>query len=233
MSAIDDLVALQDQDGIVRDLERQLKDIPIRKEQEMERIRLEQNAVEHAKAELAGVRADIAEAEANADAKRTQIRNLETAKLSMKTNREFSEANATLVTMKEDLTKLEDICLEEQERIAPAEKALAEANERLAAAKAEIDDYIQELDQRLVEAKADLEEAVRVRAELAAPLQTPAGRRFLMAYERLSKGKWPALVKVEDRVCQGCHMELPASKMQDIARATNPVVCEYCGRMVY
>jgi predicted nucleic acid-binding Zn-ribbon protein len=233
VSAIDDLVSLQDQDGIVRDLERQLKDIPVRKEQEMERIRLEQNAVEHAKAELAGVRADIAEAEANAEAKRAQIRNLETAKLSMKTNREFSEANATLVAMKEDLTKLEDACLEEQERIEPAEKALAEANERLAAAKAEIDDYLKELDERLAEAKKDLEEAVRVRAELAAPLQTPAARRFLMAYERLSKGKWPALVKVEDRVCQGCHMELPASKVQDIARSANPVVCEYCGRMVY
>ena len=54
-----------------------------------------------------------------------------------------------------------------------------------------------------------------------------------MMYDRLSKSRWPALVKVEDRVCQGCHMELPASKVQDIARSANPVVCEYCGRMVY
>ena len=241
MSAIDDLVALQDQDAVVRDLEQQVRDIPARREQELERIRVEEAAVEHAKAELATLRADKADSDARMEAARKQIADMETSKLSLKSNREYSETNALIELKKEDLKAIEDENLELEERFAPAEEALRDAKTRYDAAKAEIDDYLAELDERLAAATAELEEARRRREELVAPLRTPEGMRFLMSYERISrddpvrhkKGKWPALVKVEGKVCQGCHMELPAAKVQDIARARDVVVCEYCGRMVY
>ena len=52
MSVIDDLVALQDQDAVVRDLEQQVHDIPLRKAQEMERIQVERDAVDRARKAL-------------------------------------------------------------------------------------------------------------------------------------------------------------------------------------
>lgn len=241
MSAIEDLVALQDQDAVVRDKEAEVRDIPARKQQELERIKVELDAMEHAKAELATLRADKSDSDARIAAATKQIADMETSKLSLKSNREYSETNALIDVKKKDLDALTEENMALEERFAPAEEALKDAMARYDAAKAEIDGYLAELDERLVAATAELEEARARRAELVRPLQTPAGMRFLMSYERISKddpirkkkGKWPALVKVENKVCQGCHMELPAAKVQDVARAKDVVVCEYCGRMIY
>ena len=233
MSVIDDLVALQDQDAVVRDLEQQMRDIPLRKAQEMERIQVERDAVARAKAAVDEINGLVQKDEEEIGALTTQLQNRQTEKLTLRTNREFAEVNEMIEKIKERIKEKEEAQLEHMSQKDPAEAILRDAEQRLAEARAEIDGYLADLDQVLAETEAQLAEARAVRAELAKPLDVPAARRHLMVYDRLSKSRWPALVKVENRVCQGCHMELPASKVQDIARGTAVVTCEYCGRLVY
>ena len=233
MSVIEDLAALQEQDAVVRDLEQQVRDIPLRKAQELERIQVERDAVVRARAALDDLNALLKKDEEEIASLREQLKNRQIEKLSLRTNREFSEVNEMIEKIKERIRAAEDATLAREEQKPPLEEALRDAEERLAEAKAEVDGYLADLDQLLSEAEAQLAEARAAREELAKPLHTPAALRYLTVYERLSKSRWPALVKVENRVCQGCHMELPASKVQDIARGTMIVTCEYCGRLVY
>lgn len=241
MSVIEALVRLQDQDAVVRDLEQQVRDIPIRKKQEQDRLKVEEDAVEHAKAQLASLRAEKVEADARLANLNRIITDMQMSLPQIKSNREYSETLALIDTRKKDRESLEEEILALEERMAPVEETLEEARRRYDAAKSEIDGYLQELDEGLARAEAELAEARKERAALVPPLQTPAGMRFLMSYERISKddparrkkGKWPALVRIEDKVCQGCHMELTAAKVQEVARAKDVVLCEYCGRMIY
>lgn len=241
MSVIDDLLALQGQDELIRSLEQEVRDIPVRKQQELDRIKVDQDAVEHAKAELAALRADKVASDAQMAAATKQIQDMETSKLSMKTNREYSETNALIDVKKGDLDKIAADNLRLEQDVPALEEALADAQSRYDAAKAGIDSYLAELDERLAAAVEELEKACADRAALVEPLQTPEGMRHLMSYERISKGdpsrrkqgKWPALVSVDDRVCQGCHMELPAAKVQEVMRARSVILCDYCGRMLY
>lgn len=240
---IDELLALQDQDGVIRSLEQEIRDIPVRIEQELARLSTEQEAVESAKASLAILRADKEDSDNQVQAAEKQIKDMETSKLSLTTNREYSETNALIEVKKQDLEKLTNANLSFEQALAPAQESLKEAQERYDAAKAEVDAYVVELEARLKDVEAELNQARDARFELADKLRNPEGMRFLMSYERIStddpsrgkKGKWPAVVKVEpeNRVCQGCHMVLTPAKVQDVALAHSVIVCDYCGRMLY
>ena len=95
----------------------------------------------------------------------------------------------------------------------------------------------------LVEAQEKLLAAQEVRDGKAKALQTPEKRRFLDYYDRLRKKYFPVVFRVrEGNGCPGCHMVLPASKMQqaqrnaklaDTPEKMNLVACDYCGRLIF
>ena len=95
----------------------------------------------------------------------------------------------------------------------------------------------------IVEAQEKLLAAQAVRDEKARPLQEPGKRRFLDYYDRLRKKYFPVVFRVrEGNSCPGCHMVLPASKMQqaqrnaklaDTPEKMNLVACDYCGRLIF
>ncbi len=64
----------------------------------------------------------------------------------------------------------------------------------------------------------------------AACLET-AERRWLYHYERSNQRYGRGLVAVRDRVCQGCHITLPTSRMPNAAGALT--LCEFCCRVLY
>ncbi len=234
MSVIDDLIALQDQDALVRDLEREAKDIPGRKDQELLRLAKPAERLRDAKAAFENGKENISISEEKVQQKAQQIKDLESTKSSLRTNKEFEDVNTNLNYLREDLNRLEADALSLAQQQEAHAVVLAEAQKVYDETAEGIKDYCASLDERLAEVEKELAEALDVRAKLRAPLDVPASRGLLMSYERLAKNKWPALVPVSsDRICQGCHMELTASKLQDVVRAQRAVICEYCGRLLY
>ena len=55
--------------------------------------------------------------------------------------------------------------------------------------------------------------------------------RWLYHYERSNQRYGRGVVAVRDRVCQGCHITLPTSRMPNAAGALT--LCEFCGRVLY
>lgn len=58
--------------------------------------------------------------------------------------------------------------------------------------------------------------------------------RILKHYDRLAKGRAPALVPVEGDTCQGCFMKLPSQYAQKVRQETNHIhTCNNCSRFIY
>ncbi len=58
--------------------------------------------------------------------------------------------------------------------------------------------------------------------------------RNLRHYDRLMKGRAPALVPVEGDTCQGCFMKLPSQYAQQVRQETDKIhTCNNCSRFIY
>lgn len=233
MSVIDDLATLQTQDAIIRELEQHVKDIPLRKAQELGRLKTEEEALESARIAVRAVKADIQHAEMDVQDKQDTIIKLKQQQMTLKTNKEFAAMNTEIRQAELALQNAEYDLAARRNRLEPAERVEQEHLAKYEAAKAGVDRYVAELDGRFAEAKASLETASAERLRLRAPLDIGSARRYLMYYERLSRNRWPALVKINEGICSGCLMTLPPAKVQSVRRAADVVTCDFCGRLVY
>lgn len=58
--------------------------------------------------------------------------------------------------------------------------------------------------------------------------------RILKHYDRLTKGRAPALVPVEGDTCQGCFMKLPSQYAQRVRQDSDHIhTCNNCSRFIY
>lgn len=62
-------------------------------------------------------------------------------------------------------------------------------------------------------------------------LARQADGRWVTPYERALKRYGRGIVAVRDRVCQGCYIQLPTSKVPNGSETLT--LCESCGRILY
>ncbi len=233
MSVIADLAVLQDHDALIRELEQHVKDIPLRKAEELERLKVEEAALELARDAVRSVKSAIQLAEMDIQSRHEAILKLKQQQGLLKTNKEFAAMNAEIRTAEQALQNSEYDLAAHRGRLDPAELAERECEAKHAAAREGVESYVRELDERFAEAESRLTVAREQRVALREPLDVGSARRYLMYYERLSRNRWPVLVQIVDGICSGCHMTLPPSKLQAARRGTDLVTCDYCGRLVY
>jgi len=233
VSVTDDLIALQNHDAIIRELDQQVTDIPLRKEQELGRLQTEEEALEAAKAAVTSVKLTIEKIELDIQEKNEAILKLKQQQMTLKTNKEFAAMSTEIRQAEQALQHAEYDYAACIDRLEPAERAQQECQAKYDTASEAVNSYVSELDARLAQAERELEQATEDRKALRAPLDVPEYRRHLMYYERLSGNRWPAMVQINDGVCSGCLMNLPPAKAQAARRATDLVTCDFCGRLIY
>ena len=234
MSILDDLMVLQKQDAIIRDLEQQLKDIPRRKEHEKSRIKTEEGALALARDVLMQIRADIQAAELEIAAQKELIVKLKNQQMQLKSNTEYAARAKEIRYAENDLGKMQKTLEERQARLEPTMREEQEHLAKYEVAKVDVDRYVEELDAIAATTEKELAFEREKGEVLRKPLDVPGLRkRYLVCYDRLMKTRWPAIVSVsEENVCGGCHMVLPAAKIQDIRQEMVVITCDFCGRIV-
>ena len=234
MSILDDLMALQKQDAIIRDLEQQLKDIPRRKEHENNRIKAEDDARVIAHDVVVQIRADIQSAELEVASQKEHIVKLKNQQMQLKSNTEYAARSREIRYAENDLAKLQKTLEERQAQLDPALREEQEHRVKYEAAKIDVDRYIEEWNSIAAKAEQELAFEKEKGEVMRKPLNVPGlSRRYLVCYERLAKIKWPAIVEVNgDNVCGGCHMVLPVAKIQNVRQEVEVVTCDFCGRIV-
>lgn len=102
------------------------------------------------------------------------------------------------------------------------------AAERLSGIETEWQQEQGALAHKQVETESQLGELNQRREELISEIASPT----LELYEGIRLRKGQGIVKVEQGRCQGCHLTLPMSELQQ-ARGGSVVQCSTCGRILY
>lgn len=235
MSRWDALLAVQDHDTHVDQLEHRRLSLPARAELDHvmgELIRLERRGTEvgAARAELAGSQQRLEDEIATLTDKAAQHdKTLYGGTIG--NPRELQALQDEIAALKRRISQLEDQELEVMEQIEPLDADLAQlSGERTA------------LDERGVQLRAQIaEDEVAIDAELASvraerdALATGVEPALLAEYEQLRpRAGGVAIARLVNGSCGGCHLGLSAVEVDRIKKLPpdEPVHCEECGRLL-
>ena len=232
MNVVQPLIDLQEVDGRIRELEREAKDIPRRKALETARLAGVNAALEIAQSHVVALQRRVKEDEVEAEEIRAKVRDLKTAQLGIKSNKEMQQLIIQIESLEHEAEAAENRALALQADEMPSlEARVREAQEKVDAEKGGVDGFVDELDQRLAEVKAELAQLAEERKALVAKVTDPKMRLY---YERIRTKRWPAVVLLtDDGVCDGCHLVQPPSVAQMVQHNQGLVACTMCGRILY
>lgn len=232
MNVVQPLIDLQEVDGRIRELEREAKDIPRRKALETARLAGVNAALEIAQSHVVALQRRVKEDEVEAEEIRAKVRDLKTAQLGIKSNKEMQQSIIQIESLEHEAEAAENRALALQADEMPSlEARVREAQEKVDAEKGGVDGFVDELDQRLAEVKAELAQLAEERKALVAKVIDPKMRLY---YERIRTKRWPAVVLLtDDGVCDGCHLVQPPSVAQMVQHNQGLVACTMCGRILY
>lgn len=226
---VDKIIQIQDQDCAIRDIKKELNDIPAR--QKEEELRLEERKVTLGLSEdvLKSKQAAMKEVELEIASRNQRTTKLRQQQLDIKTNQEFKAIESEVLAIAQGISELEDKQLAVMEEIDSAKKDVAEKKNSLSEEESAIKRDKDVLGRRAEELKTTMQKMIQDR-ETAAKEIDPV---WLERYERIFSRKDRAMVALENGICSGCHMKLPPAVIHSAGKHTDMVFCDYCGRLLY
>ena len=230
MPDIRKLLTVQEHDTRIRDMERAIRDIPARKQQE--ETRLEEHKAELGEAEeaLKATQAEIKKLELEIQSWKDKVAKLRQQQLEIKTNKEFRAIETEIQTAAEAIRGLEDQELERMETLELGRRDVGAKQKALDEEKTAVAEDVAALDQRLRQIETDVALEREAREGAVGEVDAPD---WLQTYERILSRKDKALVPIEGGVCSGCHMKLLPYIVHDAKKASELVACSFCGRLLY
>ena len=240
MTIIEALVDLQEVDGRIRELETELRDLPMRKAHESARLSGVSTDLQAAKAGQEYAERRVKGYEEDAKALRDKIQQLKQTQVGLKTNKEYQDFSIQIDLVTHDLEATENNAIAAMDDMPAAKARVDEAQAKYDSEKCGVDAFCAEIDERIANVRAELEKATKERAEKAAAVNDP---KFMLYYERLRTKRWPVVSALtHDGVCDGCHLVQPPSvgqladanaKNGEAGRPQSIVACTMCGRILY
>ena len=230
MNPIQTLIDLQEVDGRIRELEREAKDLPMRKAQESARLKGVNASLEIARSQLTAAQQRVKDAEGEAAAAKERVKELKILQASASSNKEYQQLSMAIEGLEREAEEAEARGYAMMDELPRLERGVKEAEEAVSGESGGVDEFCRELDERLAAVKEELDHLAVERTEKA-KLVNP---RTLLYYERLRTKRWPVAVTLNsDCVCEGCHLKVPPSTEQMVDHKMELVACTNCGRMLY
>jgi len=240
MTIIEALVDLQEVDGRIRELERELKDLPRRKALETARLSGVSADLQAAKANQEYASQRVKGYEEDAKALKDKIQQLKTTQMGLKTNKEYQDFSIQIDLVNHDLETTENNQLAAMDDLPSAKARIDDVQAKYDAEKSGVDQFCAEIDERIAAVNDELAAAQKERDEKAREVKDP---KFMLYYERLRMKRWPVVVALtHDGVCDGCHLVQPPSvgqladanaKNGEAGKVQSIVACTMCGRILY
>lgn len=229
MSDIKTLVALQDLDCRIRDMKRELEDIPARQKEEEARLELHKQNLNEAEEALKGKQAAVKQLEVEAGAVQDKINKLRQQQMQLKTNKEFKAMEHEIDAAQGEIGGLEDRELVLMDEVEAARLDVEARRKDLVDEEAGVSRDIAELQGRVSGLDTDIRQLEGERAGKVGEVAP----EWLVHYERVLARRERALVPLVNGVCGGCHMTLPPSVRQNVMRQGDLVSCDHCGSLLY
>ena len=225
MNPIQTLIDLQEVDGRIRELEREAKDLPMRKAQESARLKGVNASLEIARSQLTVAQQRVKDAEGEAAAAKERVKELKILQASASSNKEYQQLSMAIEGLEREAEEAEARGYAMMDELPRLERGVKEAEEAVSGESGGVDEFCRELDERLAAVKEELDHLAVERTEKA-KLVNP---RTLLYYERLRTKRWPVAVTLNS----GCHLKVPPSTEQMVDHKMELVACTNCGRMLY
>ena len=238
MSFMDPLLELQDIDAQIYELEKEIKDIPARKDAELAKLNAAKSSLVDAQKELQAAKSNADSLELQARASQESAEKLKDQQSGLKSVKSLEASSSQIAAFEKRKSEFENEHISAIEASDEAEKRVADAQTFVESESTEIAEYIKELDERLAEAKDRLADLLAQRKDAAAKVFP----QHLVIYERLRKSRKPTVVPLRDGVCGGCHLTQPPAIEHLVHRLdyipvgdkrASLVACTMCGRLLY
>lgn len=225
----DKLLVVQEYDTLIRQMKRELQDIPLRQQSEESRLKTHKAAVAAAEEALKAQQSALKQQELEAQAQKEKIGKLRSQQMNLKTNKEFKAMESEIQSAYAGISSTEDLEIQLMEKIENAKACLREQQAQLDAESKSVNEDVAALQSRAAGIQAELVQLDAKRKEAAAAIE----QDWLTQYERIFARKDVALVPLSDGICGGCHMKLPPYIAHETRRRTAMVSCTNCGRLLY
>lgn len=229
-SELQKLIALQELDIKIRQVEREIANLPNKKaeiENQFNAIaadylekknRYETTLQERRQAEL-----ELKELEDKLEKYKQDL-------MRVKNEREYVSVLREIDVTKKAISAVETQILEKIEQLEQLEKELETLKPEVEVQRREFDAKIEECVSQIEKLKADLSTWQQQRQELVATV----GRDILNRYNRLSQLRdGLALAEVRDGSCTACFMTIRPQAYADVRKGDTLITCDNCGRILY
>ncbi len=224
------LVALQEIDIRIRDLEKDRRQIPARMNEidqllgsKHEELTAEKNQFEEAELARRMLESDL-------KAEKAKIKKWEGRLNEIRTNRDYQALSREIEAARKANLGIEDEILRKMQdiedlktSIAQKEEDMAEEEKRLSAERSELQEKLDSLNAHIVK-----EEKVRTKAVAS------VSGRWCRQYDTIRKRRdGVAVVPVLDEHCQGCNMGIPPQLYNVVLKGQEIETCPFCHRILY
>lgn len=224
------LLQVQERDQRLRNLQRDLKEIPNLQARAKNQLSDDQAATDAAHAAMRDVEVKMKTLDIDVQTRQNTIKRLKDQQFETRKNDEFQALANEVKRYEKDVHDLEDKQIELMEALEIAKANQKTAQARLAVTQGHVDEELKQLDERAANLQLRITEVKAERAEIAAPVDPES----LNLYDRLTKNKGgTAIVVAENGVCGGCHMKLVISTLASLKGNKEITHCEQCGRILY
>lgn len=227
---IETLLKVQGRDIRIYSLKKESQVLPEELNAMKEEAQEVENKLKEKQEEIKKLQVARKELEVDLDAKQENIKKYEIQLFQVKTNEEYKAMQKQINDLKFEYGILEDKILEKMEEIEHAQGGLKEVEDALVSAKRMLENKEKEISARLGAIEEDIQKIQEEKDALAKDISLD----FFKKYELIFKNKQgAALVPIENKACQGCHMALPPNVINEVKRGTKIIICDNCARILY
>jgi predicted nucleic acid-binding Zn-ribbon protein len=223
------LLVLQEKDRKVAKLQREIRDIPMRKAEVETQLEKAKGRLAESREAQMQLTSDLKQLEIDVADHREKIEKYKNQQLEVKTNDQYRALLHEVAAEEASISDLEDLEIALMDKLDAAKKVVEQHESELAEEEEGIKEEQEMLMERLAEVQEDLESVVQTREKMAANID----QALLMKYQRIFANKRDfAVVRVENGHCKGCNMRVPPQVVNDALNPAKLVACNYCGRML-
>jgi len=227
---LEQLLVLQDRQQKIKQIETEIKTLPLQKNNLEAQLAASAASVEALKQKARQVEIDRKRLELDVGTRAESIARLKTQQYQTRKNDEFQAMGHEIERYENEIRKIEDEELELMEQVDKLKAELGADEKKATTTKESISRQMTDLEAKSKTLESRLEDLTRERAELAGKIDEDLLSRF----ERLFASKGDAVVvALEHEVCTGCHMKVTTATAARVRAGKEIVSCEQCGRILY
>jgi len=230
LSALKNLLQLQDLDLQIESYLAREKEIPLRKQKYEESRKRLTREMEESEERLKRLQLEQRDSEGEIETRQEQIKKYDGQLLGVRKNEEYKALLHEIELEKKQIGLKEERILQIMEETDALRAQIQEDKERISGELAEIDDECRKIDDELKSVQAE-RQALEARRT---PFIERIDRALASKYERIRRAKksGPAAVPIDGAACTGCYMAVrPQIENEILAGGIH--TCTNCGRLLF